>query len=800
MDEKIYKLIVGGLLHDIGKVIHRSGKGKYHGYLGADYLHENIGIKDEEILNQIRLHHKGRLQKEKVANNDLAYITYIADNISAGTDRRKFEEGVEPELKGHYGKYDRKYALQSIFNVFYNNVKKSKYVVEYEPTIKISKDKVMRTGVDVNYKNDFYKDIMKSVTDELKSVSKWNEDYINSILSITEKYFSFIPCSILKYNIEDISLYDHSKLTAAYGCCIYKFLENEKDYSFLLENEKEFYKEKVFLYYTFDLSGIQDFIYTIHSDGALKNLRARSFYLEIFVEHVVDEILGRLGLSRANLLYTGGGHAQLVLPNTSETKEILCQVGEEVNRWLRNNFDIKLFFADGYCECAASDFMEGGNEAFHKKLAVMQDRLTKKKYRRYTGKILAELNDNHVEGERECKVCHRSSKVRDNDECDLCRVFREISRELLDPDTTEKTSSTEAFWDRWENKELFLITRNSVSTKQLPLPFNCYLSFITKDEFKEQYQNQNGNKYVRVYTKNDIFIGCRMETHLWVGDYNRYNTLEETAEHASGIRRIGVLRADVDNLSDAFIRGFEAKHDTLSRKTVLSGGLSLFFKFYINYFLLHGHEKLMEKESERAITIVYSGGDDVFVIGSWDDVVGFAIDLHNEFSDFTQGKLTLSAGIGIYPPKYPVSRLAYEVGELEECAKENGKDSVTLFDGKFTFKWDTFIRDVYQSKYKLIKEFFGDEENTRGNSFLFHLLDLLKGIEACEGKDINLARYAFLLARMEPSEKEPEKKKQYQDFARQMYQWTQDKEEVRKTIVAIYMYLYAVRKDDRNGK
>lgn len=800
MDEKIYKLVVGGLLHDIGKVIYRTGKGKYHGYLGADYLQEQIGIKDEEILTQIRLHHKGRLQKEKVANNDLAYITYIADNISSGADRRNFVEGVEPELKEHKNKFHRAYALQSIFNVFNNNVKKLEFGMEYEPTKKISKDKVIKTSENEKYSYDFYLDILNSVGDELKKMKKWNEDYINSVLSITEKYFSFIPCSILKYNVEDISLYDHSKLTAAFGCCIYKFLENKDDYRFLLEQDEEFYKVNAFLYYTFDISGIQNFIYTIHSDGALKNLRARSFYLEIFVEHIVDEILLKLGLSRANLLYTGGGHAQFVLPNTSETKRILNEVAEEVNHWLRNNFDIKLYFADAYCECAASDFMEGGNASFHNKLSIMQDELTKKKYQRYSAKELADLNNNHVEGARECKVCHRSSNLGDGDECDLCRAFREISRELLDPQTTEKTKSTEAFWDRWENKELFLITKNCVSKKQLPLPFNCYLSFVTKEEFKEKYQN--GNDYVRVYTKNDIYIGCRMETHLWVGDYNRYNTLEETADHASGIRRIGVLRADVDNLSDAFIRGFEEKYDTLSRKTVLSSGLSLFFKFYINYFLLHGHEKMIDKENKRAITIVYSGGDDVFVIGSWDDVVGFAIDLHNEFDSFTQKKLTLSAGIGIYPPKYPISRLAYEVGELEECAKDNGKDSVTLFDGKYTFKWNTFIQDIYQTKYKLIKGFFGDEENARGNSFLYHLLDWLKGIEACEGKDINLARYAFLLARLEPGDKEPEKKKKYQDFAMKMYQWTQDKEDVRKTIVAIYIYLYAarVRKDDKNGK
>lgn len=793
MDENIYKLTVGGLLHDIGKVIYRTGKGRYHGYLGEEYLEQEIGMKDREILNQIRLHHKGRLKKENVADNDLAFITYIADNISSGTDRRKFEEGVEPELQGYHGTFDRANAMQSVFNVFYNDILKSDSAKEYEPTKRITKDKVIRTCDHAKYSYEFYQDIMNSVTRELKSISEWNKDYINSILSITEKYFSFIPCAVLTFDIEDISLYDHSKLTAAFGCCIYQFLQGRDQYRFLLEEDKEFYKEKAFLYYTFELSGIQDFIYTIHSDGALKNLRARSFYLEIFVEHVVDDILTRLGLSRAHLLYTGGGHAQLILPNTQDTKETLSNVGKEVNTWLRDKFDITLYFADAYCECAATDFMEGGNEEFHKKLGTMRDELTRKKYRRYSAEALAELNHNQVEGERECKVCHRTTKVNEKNECDLCRAFRDISREILNPETTENTSSTQAFWDTWENKELFLITQTRNHAKQLPLPFDCYLSFITKDQF-QKWVNQ---EYVRVYTKNDIYIGCKMETHLWIGDYNRYNTLEETAEHASGIRRIGVLRADVDNLSDAFIRGFEAKHDTLSRKTMLSGKLSLFFKCYMNYFLAHGQEKLVDKESKRAITIVYSGGDDVFIIGSWDDVIGFAIDLHNEFSEFTQEKLTLSAGIGIYPAKYPVSRLAYEVGDLEECAKENGKDSVTLFDNQFTFKWDTFIKEVYERKFKLIWDFFG-EENERGNSFLYHLLDLLKGIEACEGKDINLARFAFLLARLEP--KKGDMKQRYQGFAYQMYEWTQNKEDVRQVIVAIYMYLYAVRKDEKNGK
>ena len=68
--------------------------------------------------------------------------------------------------------------------------------------------------------------------------------------------------------------------------------------------------------YSLDISGIQKFIYTINIQGALKTLRARSFYLEIFMEHILDELLDKLELSRANIIYTGGGHCYLILANT----------------------------------------------------------------------------------------------------------------------------------------------------------------------------------------------------------------------------------------------------------------------------------------------------------------------------------------------------------------------------------------------------------------------------------------------------------------------------------------------------
>ena len=138
-----------------------------------------------------------------------------------------------------------------------------------------------------------------------------------------ETTFSYIASSTYLGQVSDISLYDHSKTTAAIASCIYEYLysQNRDDYrSILLLNTKDFYAEKAFLMFSFDISGIQKFIYTISDKNALKILRARSFYLEILVRHLVDRLLERCGLSRANLIYSGGGHCYMLLPNTSKIK------------------------------------------------------------------------------------------------------------------------------------------------------------------------------------------------------------------------------------------------------------------------------------------------------------------------------------------------------------------------------------------------------------------------------------------------------------------------------------------------
>ena len=72
-----------------------------------------------------------------------------------------------------------------------------------------------------------------------------------------------------------------------------------------------------------------------------------------------------------------------------------------------------------------------------------------------------------------------------------------------------------------------------------------------------------------------------------------------------------------------------------------------------------------KEESRRKATVVYSGGDDLFIVGAWDDILELSLDIQQAFQKYTEATLTISAGIGVYQPKFPIHVSAYEVADLE---------------------------------------------------------------------------------------------------------------------------------------
>ena len=143
-----------------------------------------------------------------------------------------------------------------------------------------------------------------------------------------------------------------------------------------------------------------------------------------------------------------------------------------------------------------------------------------------------------------------------------------------------------------------------------------------------------------------------------------------------------------------------------------------------------------KEAGKRNALIVYSGGDDLFVIGSWDDIVEFSIDLSRKFEKFSQGKLTLSAGIDLYPEKYPIAVMAKKTGELEEISKGiDEKNAVTIANEANAYKWKVLDEKVIGEKYIAIEKFLGGQ-NDRGNTFIYRILELFNNRE----EKINIAR------------------------------------------------------------
>ncbi|MDD6196596.1 MAG: type III-A CRISPR-associated protein Cas10/Csm1 [[Clostridium] aminophilum] len=784
MTDRDLQVVIGALLHDIGKVIYRDGTdGRTHSESGYDFLKNEIKIKDMEILNCVRFHHGRALSGARIDDNSLAYVVYIADNIASSVDRREKME----EWKG----FELHTPLQPVFNLLNKNNGKAYYSPSH---INVEKDINYPTDEKKCFTKEQYRNIAYNLSDNLKGI-ELSVEYVNSLLEVMEANLSFVPSSTSAAEVPDISLFDHLKLTAAIANAIVKYLDLEKNISFkeaCLKNEKAFMEKNAFLIASLDISGIQKFIYTIQSKNALRTLRARSFYLEITMEHIIDELLIELGLSRCNLLYAGGGHCYLILPNTDECRNIFEKYLEETNKWFLENFQTDLYIAGGFSACSAFNLKNHPHGSYEQIFRNVSKSISNRKMNRYNAKTIRMLNSQiHDDYTRECSVCKRVAHTDQDGLCSTCNALQKFSAKVLYSD--------------------FYTVEYGEMESGLPLPGGYSLIVDTEDSLKKRMQNDPN--YVRTYSKNKSFTGKHVATKLWIGNYTTKATFEEFAESSKGIQRVGILRADVDNLGHAFVSGFKNtenndKYMTISRTATLSRQLSLFFKLHINKILQNPSFSFEGKPKDhRNITIVYSGGDDVFVVGAWNEIIEFAIDLRDGFEKFSEGTLSLSAGIGLYDDTYPISVSAIEVEDMVDYSKDlPNKNAVTLLeDGCFhdkisdgTYKWNEFKEKVIGEKLTEITMYLVSVENQHGNALLYRILELVRK----QDEPINFARFVYTLTRLEPEKNgdktDGEQKEMFRRFSKNMLQWINNEIDRRELKTAIELYVYLHRGEEEN--
>ena len=551
----------------------------------------------------------------------------------------------------------------------------------------------------------------------------------NLALALIEKYGTFLSISPAPH----ISFYDVVKTAAAIHDC--------------LEGSKT---DNPFLLVSGDFSGIQETIYTISSSGALKTLRARSFMLELLTEHIIYEIQQATSSERYSLIYSGGGGFSLLVPNTESNRTAINEFGKVINTWMLEQFGIQLFLAL-HCEPFSVDDLK--ERQFKDMWDLVGDKLGKQKQRKFWQSnsfkgLFHPKMPVHVENREACQITGRD---------DLPET------EMSTDDLPGEVRVSKLAYRLWRLGDLLTDVKTVVRLKQSEnkykngtLVFPTYQSEQNKPQYAEYVVNsstQNNectarwlinswkldsydeNTYPLLYSDyvRSVADLSKEAQDLEKKEYKRdhgkeMHNLENVTASFSGLAKasqgselVGCLRMDVDNMGEFFSQGDLTLGLGIAANSNLSRSLNLFFKGYLNqicgmnlgtvssenYPLDITGEKEKKKESGRDVSIVYAGGDDLFIAGAWDDIAELAFDINACFKAFTcqNPDINLSAGVTLHKPKFPLYQMARIAAEAEHTAKANKwdigkeKNSLSLFYSSDLKTRNTLLNKRIEDEY-----------------------------------------------------------------------------------------------------
>jgi len=732
MDQKEYQsLILGALLHDVGKLSQRTGGEYYakHAEFSGNFI---ASLKEffgealcRKIAELVERHHTS-----PTTRNEL--ILHIADKLAA-SERKREERG---KLRSNEA------ALVAVtsrveFRKMWPKDQNERY---YKLTpLRIERDYVFPTGEQKIQDEKAYENLWDAFITKINFLKRYQPAHFNTLYFILREFGTLAPSATpweedeFNRTVPDVSLFDHSKVTCAIASCLAKIDEKDltnKDMADFIEILRIHYKEKdeqkgeeilnsssisnknLFLLVRGDIAGIQKFIYSItrpevETKGTAKRLRGRSFYLTILNDVIADWIVREMHLPITNILFCGGGRFDILLPNSHECQLRLNDLGTELDEWLLKEFYGELSIQMAKIEIRPKDFFN-----FSKIYQSAEDELSEKKMRKFEGQIISpnffKLSESVEDVCRFCLIVPRlSNQVWKNDRCKQCNSHTEIGSKL----------PKAHFIAYVYGKRDFTIPKDMDAVK---IPFEDFgvTVFIADNTEMKRILDTQVNQEIAVYrinpgpsrdkgldfivdgNKGSISYGFKFLGNSAPMAYKDCQILpypkgpvrakevldfEEIAQLATGAKYLGVLKMDVDYLGMLF--GLGVDQPSISRIATLSSNFEIFFSTWLNSICekvtKRWEESLDENSTYQGLVkslfyIVYSGGDDLFIIGPWDQVIELALEIYKDFRDYTceNPNITLSGGLLFVKPHFPIQRFAQLVTqELEKSKKDADRDN-----------------------------------------------------------------------------------------------------------------------------
>lgn len=611
----------------------------------------------------------GKSLFEALINNDIGNNkeNILLSKIIAMANTFSEAKGYTENSMGNINNKD--YKLQNIFShiELHNDIGNSNKGYElspFKPELIFPKDKDRLTS-EITIDDLMQKFIVEF--HEQFRVCKIPDELFRKIYLLINKYLWCIPANP-DDGITDISLFDHMSVTSAIVACLYKYhaIDDRFDEDLLNCDNKP-----RFLLVAGDISGIQKYIIgggKQSPNGLVRRLRARSFIVSAITNLASFSIIQACGLPQSCILHNTGGNFLLLLPNTPHYADKLSEISRKIDVQLFEKFkgDLQINIASTHIK--GVDFKMFGHEIDSVKIKLAAQKNMPMK------SILMEQGSWHEEE----FIIHNDVQNHGLGICTGC--YKEYADQISDdekmgPRCREETSigsklPVQSSFSLIENNKEFISAGNFALSTDL-------------------------SKGIRISIKNS----SDELNFLWpIGTYiptidGQLLTFEEIAEKSNGL--LGWLKADVDNLRALFSLGLQyengSRFDSASRIATISRMMDAFFSQWLP-------EYISKKFSN--CYMVYAGGDDLLIVGPWDDIIGLAGALHVNFIDFTGGhpSITISAGVAITHPRLPISRAFSLVDDALESSKSGGKDRITLF-GK-TVKWD-YMPDIIKECLRL---------------------------------------------------------------------------------------------------
>lgn len=723
------ELALAGLLHDIGKLFQRAHWGTWkenahHPAFSARFVESyadvfrGAGIDPEWLKRTVQRHHEGwRNFPQYQPETPEEWCVALADTFAS-----KEREEAEASLVGQVPET----ALLSPFSQVCVRVNNQEVVGE-----RLGYSPVHQEGVGLKQgapyptqRPNISKDVYGRLEDLLhqrmaalrQSPPTSPHALLLSLATILQETASLVPADTRSE--PDVSLYDHLRLTAAIAHALWIYHGKNPAVEDLRRD-----KEK-FLLVVGDLGGIQGHIYRVAGaetgvGGIAKRLRARSLEVSLAAEAMALGLLRELDLTPLNRIMSAGGKFYLLLPNTSEAEEALKAHLEAWEEWAFQN-GASLLPHLAWVPFAGREFAQFDRVFRKAHQALAQAKLRPLGFLQSTPATLRLTL-------RPCAACGLRPALRDEPGalCRECQREREMGGRLpraqgvafhlegAPPPYFGFPGLQVSLWDGTEPAQNpFHVQRGRPDFSPGGLAFEVkpLLGHLPTVRDALMAQGMTLEEYRAWVIQEGLFEEEEEVTP------ERPLTFSELAALSEGVPYLGGLLLDADRMGEVFARGLRCQGRDLatpSRMAALSRFLEWFFTVEVlgliqQASLYQGRLGFSDLEAQnkarryRLIYSVYSGGDDLFLLGPWDVVLDFALDLERLYRHYVgHPALTLSGGFQLFGGKVPVPSMAQALQEAETSAKNEGRGRLFLFGQ--AVPWDT-LRDLRQNWMERLRE------------------------------------------------------------------------------------------------